>query len=533
MTSPLLAIDGLRVSIGGAEILKDVSFEVGAGEILGLVGASGSGKSMTALAVMDLLPAGAWIGGAVRLRGAVLETGNAAAMRSRRGRDLGMIFQEPMSALNPLMSIGKQVAETVRLHRPASRQEANRLAREALDAVGLSGEQGALDRLPYELSGGQRQRVAIAMAIVLSPALLIADEPTTALDVITQAQVLRMLKELARSRRMGLLFITHDLAVVSELTDRVAVLHEGRVVEQGATSALLHQPQDAYTRKLIAASQLSPKREGVRNVEDRQVLEASNIVREYPRKRRSLFRVPPPLRAVDGVSLRVQAGETVGLVGESGSGKSSFLKVVLALQRAQSGELRLLGEAFPCTSRVDMRRLRRAVQVVFQDPVSSFDGRWPVARIIAEPFHLLETAPTGAERRRRVAEVLEQVGLRPQDASRLPHEFSGGQRQRIAIARALVTQPALIAFDEAVSALDVLVRDQVLQLLADLAAREKLAYLFVTHDLHVIRAIADRIYVMQKGRIVEEGATEDVFNAPQNPYTRALIEATPTMNLGR
>ena len=532
MSSPLLAIDALRVSIGAAEILKDVSLEVGAGEIIGLVGASGSGKSMTALAVMDLLPAGALMAGAVRLRGDRLETGNAAAMRARRGRDIGMIFQEPMSALNPLMSIGAQVAETVRLHRPSSRRQANRLAREALDAVGLSGEQGALDRLPYELSGGQRQRVAIAMAIVLSPAVLIADEPTTALDVITQAQVLRLLKDLAHSRRMGLLFITHDLAVVSELTDRVAVLHEGRVVEQGATGALLNQPQDDYTRRLIAASRLSPKRDRVRSVEGRQVLEAGNIVREYPRKRRSLFRASMPLRAVDGVSLRVQAGETVGLVGESGSGKSSFLKVVLALQRAQSGELHLLGETFPCTSVADMRRLRRSVQVVFQDPVSSFDGRWPVERIIAEPFYLLDTTPTPAERRRRVDEVLEQVGLRPQDAVRLPHEFSGGQRQRIAIARALITQPALIAFDEAVSALDVLVRDQILQLLADLAAREKLAYLFVTHDLHVIRAIADRIYVMQNGRIVEEGATEDIFNAPQNPYTRALIEATPTIHLG-
>ena len=529
MTSPLLTIDGLKVSIGGAEILKDVSLEVGAGEILGLVGASGSGKSMTALAVMDLLPLGASMKGAVRLRGDILETGNAAAMRARRGRDIGMVFQEPMSALNPLMSIGAQVAETVRLHQPASREDANRRARAALDAVGLSGEQGALDRLPYELSGGQRQRVAIAMAIVLSPALLIADEPTTALDVITQAQVLRLLKDLAHSRRMGLLFITHDLAVVSEFTDRVAVLHEGRLVEQGATLTLLSQPQDAYTRKLITASRLSPKRERSRSPDARQVLEASNIVREYPRKRRALFRAPPPLRAVDGVSLRVQAGETVGLVGESGSGKSSFLKVVLALQRAQAGEMRLLGETFPSTSAADMRRLRRSVQVVFQDPVSSFDGRWPVERIIAEPFHLLDTVPTSAERRRRVDEVLEQVGLRSQDATRLPHEFSGGQRQRIAIARALITQPALIAFDEAVSALDVLVRDQILQLLADLADREKLAYLFVTHDLHVIRAIADRIYVMQKGRIVEEGATEDIFNAPQNAYTRALIEATPKL----
>jgi peptide/nickel transport system ATP-binding protein len=526
--TPVLSIDALQVSIGGADILKSVSLQIGAGEILGLVGASGSGKSMTALAVMQLLPAGALMSGRVRLQGGVLEPGNPAAMRAVRGRDISMVFQEPMSALNPLMTIGAQVAETVRLHKAVSRDEAMRQARDALDAVGLSGEQGALDRLPYELSGGQRQRVAIAMAIVLSPPLLIADEPTTALDVITQAQVLRLLKELAQSRRMGMLFITHDLAVVSQLTDRIAVLHEGRVVEQGATSAVLKQPVDPYTRRLLAASRLSPKRERL-GAATAQLLEARNIVREYPRKRRSLFRTPPPLRAVDGVSLRVHAGETVGLVGESGSGKSSLLKVILALQRAQAGEVRLMGEVFPSAEDSKMRRLRRAVHVVFQDPVSSFDGRWSVERIIAEPFHLLDTAPTGAERRRRVGEVLEQVGLRPQDAERLPHEFSGGQRQRIAIARALITQPALIAFDEPVSALDVLVRDQILQLLADLAASKKLAYLFVTHDLHVIRAIADRIYVMQQGRIVEEGATEDIFRTPQHAYTRALIAATPTL----
>jgi peptide/nickel transport system ATP-binding protein len=529
MTVPLLALDALSVAIRGIPVLKSVTLQLDAGEVLGLVGASGSGKSMTALAVMQLLPAGASRSGGVWLRGEALHTKNTIAMQAVRGLDVGMVFQEPMTALNPLMSIGAQVAETVRLHGKLSAGEAFKRAREALDAVGMSGEAGALDRLPYQLSGGQRQRVAIAMAIVLSPPLLIADEPTTALDVITQAQVLSLLKDLAQSRRMGMLFITHDLAVVSQITQRVAVMRHGEIVEQGATADVLRHPHHEYTQALVRTAASTPKRPRIPAIEHREVLTVNDVVKEYPRKRRSLFRSPPPLLAVDGVSLEVRAGETVGLVGESGSGKSTLLRVILALQSAQRGGVQLLGEDFPNAGGARMRRLRQAIQAVFQDPAGSFDGRWSVERIIEEPFYLMDTPPNAAERRRRVAEVLEQVGLQPQDAARLPHEFSGGQRQRIAIARALVTQPTLIVFDEAVSALDVLVRTQILQLLADLAARANLSYLFVTHDLHVVRAIADRVYVMQRGRIVEEGATEAIFNSPQSAYTRALIEATPRL----
>jgi peptide/nickel transport system ATP-binding protein len=528
MTAPLLQIDALNVAIRDTPLLNGVSLEIAAGEVLGLVGASGSGKSMTALAVLQLLPAGASMSGSVRLRGQALDQSPPAAMRAVRGRDIGMVFQEPMTALNPLMSIGAQVAETVRLHGKASADDARRLARAALDAVGLSGEQGAWERLPYELSGGQRQRVAIAIAIVLSPPLLIADEPTTALDVIAQAQILKLLKGLSESRGMGLLFITHDLAVLSQLAQRVAVMHQGEIVEQGATADVLLKPRHAYTQALLSASARAPRRVR-RPLDFREILQATGIVKEYPRRRRSLFHTPPPLRAVDHVSLKVHPGETVGLVGESGSGKSSLLKVILALQRAQQGSVLLLGEEFSINGGARLRHLRRAISVVFQDPVGSFDGRWSVERIIAEPLHLLDNALTPAERGRKVAEALEQVGLQPADAARLPHEFSGGQRQRIAIARALITQPALIAFDEAVSALDVLMRDQILKLLAGLAVRTNLAYLFVSHDLQVIRAIADRVYVMHQGRIVEEGATEVLFNAPRDPYTRALIEATPRL----
>ena len=365
------------------------------------------------------------------------------------------------------------------------------------------------------------------MAVVMSPPLLIADEPTTALDVITQAQVLRLLRELVRARNMGLVLVTHDLAVMAQLADRVAVMHEGEIVEQGATPELLRGPRHPYTAALLAAAALTPKRVA-RQVSSPAVLEACGIIRDYPRRRRSLWRAAAPLRAVDDVSLSVHAGETVGLVGESGSGKSSLLKVILALERSQTGQVRLLGEEFSSAAG-NLHRLRRAIQAVFQDPYGSFDPKWTVERLITEPFFLLNAPPQGAERRRRIAVVLEQVGLSAADAQRLPHEFSGGERQRIAIARALITEPAVIAFDEAVSALDVLLREQILELLAQLAERLNVAYLFVSHDLQVIRAIADRVYVMQQGRIVEEGSTESVFASPRHAYTQALIAATPKL----
>jgi peptide/nickel transport system ATP-binding protein len=526
---PLLEIDALSVSIGAAQIIKNLSLEVGAGEILGLVGASGSGKSMTALAVLQLLPANARQSGAVRLRGETLTTKTDAQLQAIRGRDVGIVFQEPMSALNPLMRIGDQVAETVRLHRSVSVAEARRLAREALDLVGLRGEQGALDRLPYELSGGQRQRVAIAMAVVLAPPLLIADEPTTALDVGTQAQVLRLLRELARTRNMGLILVSHDLAVVAQVTDRVAVMHQGEIVEQGATQQLLRHLQHPYGRALLAAAELKPRRTTAPPESAPTVLQVHDVVREYRRRRRSLWHAAAPLRAVDGVSLVIHAGETVGLVGESGSGKSSLLRVILALERPQAGEVHLLGDAFSSAAGASLRRLRRSIQVVFQDPYGSFDPLWSVERLISEPFFLLDSPPSAADRRRKIAAVLEQVGLSASDALRYPHEFSGGQRQRIAIARALITEPSVIAFDEAVSALDVLVRAQILELLGELAERLRLAYLFVSHDLNVVRSIADRVYVMQHGRIVEHGPTEAVFGEPNHAYTRALIAATPKL----
>jgi peptide/nickel transport system ATP-binding protein len=544
---PLLIVDALSVSIGGTRILKDVSLEVSSGEILGLVGASGAGKSLTALGVVRLLPPHAAMTGSVYWRGTDLVAMSEAQLQGIRGRDIGMVFQEPMTALDPLMCIGAQVAEAARLHGPVRAAEAREMARQALDSAGLRGAEGALERYPHELSGGQRQRVAIAMAIVLSPPLLIADEPTTALDAVTQAGVLTLLRELARARHMALILVSHDLAVISEVTDRIAVMHGGEIVERLATPDLLQQARHPYTKALLAAA-LGPKRvaRGAQTagvaapgaaagpaIPAAAVLEARAIVREYPRRRRSLWHRAPPLRAVDEVSLSVHSGETVGLVGESGSGKSSLLRTMLALDRPQAGEVRLLGEAFSSAAGATLRRLRRSIQVVLQDPYGSFDPLWRVERLIAEPFFSLDAPPSAAERRRKVAAALEQVGLAAVDAERYPREFSGGQRQRIAIARALITNPAVIAFDEAVSGLDILVRAQILELLAELGQRLKLAYLFVSHDLNVVRSIADRVYVMYRGRIVEEGLTATVFGSPQHAYTKSLIAAAPRFGLNR
>jgi len=540
MSARLLTVDSLGVTIGGAQILGNVSLKIASGEILGLVGASGSGKSMTALAIMRLLPRGARLTGSVQLGDVPLTTMSETQLQNVRGRDIGMIFQEPLTALNPLMRIGDQVAETIGLHRSASSLQRKALAREALDLAGLRGVQGALDRYPHELSGGGRQRVAIAIAAVLSPSLLIADEPTTALDVDTQAQVLRLLRDFASTRNMGVMLISHDLAVISQVTDRIAVMQGGEIVDEMATREL-SQARHPYTQALLAAARLHPKRAAPNAPSPGSpasgahaaavVLEARDIVREYPLRRRAFRRRAPPLRAVDGVSLCIHAGETVGLVGESGSGKSSLLRTILALDRPQAGEVRLLGEGFSTASGAALRRLRRSIQLVLQDPYGSFDPRWRVERLIAEPFFSLDVPPNTSERRLRVVRVLEQVGLSAADAARFPQEFSGGQRQRIAIARALILEPAVIAFDEAVSALDVLVRAQILELLAELAQRLNLAYLFVSHDLEVVRSIADRVYVMQQGRIVEHGPAAAVYAFPQHAYTKLLIAATPRIGV--
>ncbi|HVH03576.1 MAG TPA: dipeptide ABC transporter ATP-binding protein [Amaricoccus sp.] len=523
----LLAVDSVRVDIHGRPVLDGVSLAADAGQALGLVGESGSGKSMTALAVVRLLPHAARLGGRILLDGVDLTRLDEPAMCALRGREVGMIFQEPMTALNPLMTIGDQVAETVRVHAAAGRGEARAIAAATLGRVGLPPARFPLSRYPHELSGGQRQRVGIAMAIALRPKLLIADEPTTALDVTTQAAILALLRRLVDEDGMGLLLITHDLAVVAGLADRVAVMQGGRVVEAGPTRTVLHAMRHPYTRALAAAAVHRPARVA-RIGGGGPLLEVEGMAREY--RTGHLLGRHDTVRAVDGVSFTLRAGECVGLVGESGCGKSTLARAVLGLEPLQAGSVRIDGDAVRAGERMP-RSLRAKMQVVFQDPYGSFDPRHRVARLVAEPLHLLDEAPAGAARRAAVEKTLTDVGLAAPDADRFIHEFSGGQRQRIAIARALIIRPKLIVLDEAVSALDVRVRARVLDLLADLSDRFGLCYLFITHDLTVAHAITDRIMVMRAGKIVEEGPTARVFDAPRHPYTRELLAAVPMLEM--
>ncbi len=519
----MIAIERLTVDIHGAPILNEVSLRIAQGEVFGLVGESGSGKSMTALALMGLLPDGATAGGAVRLDGANLLEKSEAGWCAMRGNDIAMIFQEPMTALNPVQTIGAQVAETLTIHGTQDRRVALKIARDRLDRVGLS--HVGLDAYPHELSGGQRQRVCIAAAIALHPRLLIADEPTTALDVTTQAQILDLLRDLVAEENMGLLLITHDLAVVSGMADRIAVMRKGEIVETGPTAQVLTERRHAYTRALLAASAHAPDRAAASRPE--VLLEVEKVERTYPGRREG-FRRGPPVQAVDGVSFTLSEGESLGLVGESGCGKSTLTRAILGLDPVQAGDIRLFGQSIVPHM---PRALRAGIQVVFQDPYGSFNPRWRVERLVAEPFHLLDTPPTGSDRRDRVAEALSAVHLSPDDMEKYPHEFSGGQRQRIAIARALITRPRIIVLDEAVSALDVSVRARILDLLAELQGEFGLSYLFVSHDLTVVRAITDRVIVMQAGRFVETGDTRSVFDAPQHDYTQALLRAAPRLDL--
>ncbi len=518
----MIRLEQLSLSIGQMEILRRVNLDIAPGKITGLVGESGSGKSMTALAIMQLLPRGSRVDGRVMLEHSNILELSERDMCALRGNRIGMIFQEPMTALNPVKTIGEQVMETLLIHTSHSPTEAREIAREKLARVGLPEEKFPLSRYPHELSGGQRQRVCIAMAIALSPELLIADEPTTALDVTTQAQILDLLKGLVEDEGMSLLLITHDLAVVAGMADHVAVMKQGEIVEQGATEQLFRAMRHPYTRALFKASSHAPAR--APTARDEALLCVEGAVRDYALARTRLLGPAPKFRAVNKVSFTLRRGESLGLVGESGCGKSTLTRAILGLEPLQEGEIRAFGASvgpgFP-------NRLKAAIQVVFQDPYGSFNPRWKVARLVAEPLHLLGARPP--DWREQVARALADVGIEADGMERYIHEFSGGQRQRIAIARALILRPKIIILDEAVSALDVSVRAQVLDLLARLQGEYGLAYLFISHDLSVVRAITDRVLVMKAGEIVEEGATEAVFSAPRHPYTQELIKAAPVI----
>ncbi|MER9574397.1 dipeptide ABC transporter ATP-binding protein [Mesorhizobium sp. M0189] len=527
----LLEIDKLSLTIGSTRILRDIELSVAPGEVMGLVGESGSGKSMTALTVMQLLPWAAHTSGRITFDGIDILAASEDQMCALRGDDIGMVFQEPMTALNPVKTIGEQVAEGIRWHTRASRADAEERARKMLDRVGLPAAQFPLSRYPHELSGGQRQRVVIAIACALKPKLLIADEPTTALDVVLQAQILDLLRDLVAENRMGLLLISHDLAVVTEMADRITILRHGEVMEAGDTARTLSEQRHPYTRQLAQASMHLPARARTHDSGSaKPLLQVANVTRDYPGRRISLLKPAAPIRAVDDVSFSMAPGQSVALVGRSGCGKSTLARMVLALDKPTAGGIRFRGDTLTGKSEAELKPARRDMQVVFQDPYGSFDPRQKVERLVAEPLHVLEKKPAPAARREMVAHALHEVGLSPKDMDKYPHEFSGGQRQRLSIARAIITRPKLIVADEPVSALDVSIRAQILDLFAELNQKLGIAYLFITHDLTVARAITDEVMVMHDGKIVERGRTSEVLDHPQSEAAKALVAAAPDLH---
>jgi microcin C transport system ATP-binding protein len=522
--APLLLVEDLSVAFGGRRVVRGVSFAVRAGETVALVGESGSGKSVTALSVLRLLPAsGANPEGRVVLDGVEVLSADAAALRRLRGGIAGMVFQEPMTSLNPLHTVGRQVAEAVALHGgPGAGAALRERVLGLLRRAGLPNAAERIDAYPHQLSGGQRQRVMIAQALANDPKLLIADEPTTALDVTIQAQILELLADLKRRLSMAMLLITHDLQIVRRHADRVVVMRDGEAVEQGPVAEVFAAPRHAYTRMLLATeprgrpAPVPPDAPEVARAEDLRV--------HFPIRRGVLRRTVGHVRAVDGVSLSVREGETVGLVGESGSGKTTLGLALLRLEVSLGG-IRFEGRDIQPLSRRALRPLRRRMQVVFQDPYGSLSPRLTAGEIVGEGLEVHEPGLPRGDRARAVAAALEEVGLEPAMAERYPHEFSGGQRQRIAIARALVLKPRLVVLDEPTSALDVSVQAQVVDLLRGLQARHRLAYLFISHDLRVVRALAHRIVVLKDGVVVEEGEAEALTADPRQPYTRALMAA--------
>jgi microcin C transport system ATP-binding protein len=519
----LIEVKDLSVDFGSKRVVDRVSFTIERGETLALVGESGSGKSLTALSLLQLLPHGAAnTTGHIVLDGKSMIGAGERCLRSVRGGVAGMIFQEPMTSLNPLHRIGRQVAEAITLHRRIPREKVRARVIDALQQAGFPDAERRLDAFPHQLSGGQRQRVMIAMALANDPALLIADEPTTSLDVTIQAQILKLLADLKAAHSMALLMITHDLAIVRHFADRVAVMKDGKLVEVGSCGRTFTAPQHPYTRMLIAAEPKGRPRPLTARAET--LIDAQNLRVHFAISRGVLRRTVGVVKAVDGVSISVREGETVGLVGESGSGKSTMGFGMLRLVPA-AGDLHFEGWNLNALDKRALRRMRARMQIVFQDPYGSLSPRMHVGDIVAEGLTVHARRLSGAERAALVAEALEEVGLPTDSADRYPHEFSGGQRQRIAIARALVLKPRLVVLDEPTSALDRSVQAQIVDLLRELQVRHDIGYLFISHDLRVVRALAHRVVVLRHGAVVEQGPADVIFARPQHPYTRALMEA--------
>jgi microcin C transport system ATP-binding protein len=524
MTMPLLEIDRLSVRFGRSTVVDDLSLQVSAGEKFAIVGESGSGKSITALSVLRLVDA-AQTSGSIRFDGTELTQAGERVMRGIRGAQIGMIFQEPMTALNPLYTVGNQIAEVLELHLAMRPNAARARVLELLTRTGIPEPERRIDAYPHQLSGGQRQRAMIAMALACKPRLLIADEPTTALDVTVQAQILDLLTELQREMGLAILFITHDLNLVRRFADRVAVMERGRLVETGTTAEVFDRPQHAYTRHLLATR---PERDLQPVAPDAPALvRARNVDVDFP-VRTGWFRTRH-FRAVRQATLELRRGETLGIVGESGSGKTTLGMALLALQQA-SGEIEVAGTDVARADRAALRAMRRRIQVVLQDPFASLSPRLTVGQIVDEGLALHHPELSLGEREKTVLRMLDEVGLSDRHGvahvlQRYPHEFSGGQRQRIAIARAVVLEPEVLVLDEPTSALDASVQQQVLALLGELQRRHGMSYLFISHDLAVIRAMAHRVIVLKDGAIVEQGETLALFESPREPYTRELLAA--------
>ncbi len=525
--TPLLQIRDLGIAFRQNGVVttaaKGVTFDIAKGETLALVGESGSGKSVTALSVMKLLPQSAFHPtGEVIFKGKDLLKVSERELRAVRGNEISMVFQEPMSSLNPLHTIERQVAEVLKLHRGLGDRAARKRVLELFNEVGIRDAENRLGAYPHQLSGGQRQRVMIAMALANEPDLFIADEPTTALDVTVQAQILKLLADLQKRTGMALLFITHDLGIVRKFAQRVAVMTNGEIVEQGATERIFATPQHPYTRHLLAAE---PKGEPPPpNPSAPVVLEAKGLKVWFPIKRGFFRRTVDHVKAVDGVDVTVRSGQTLGVVGESGSGKTTLGLALLRLI-SSDGPIVFLGKAIDGRTFKEMRPLRKEMQVVFQDPYGSLSPRMSVGDIVGEGLKVHAPTISAGERDQRVARALTEVGLDAETRNRYPHEFSGGQRQRIAVARAMVLEPKFVMLDEPTSALDMSVQAQVVDLLRDLQKKRNLAYLFISHDLKVVKALADDIIVMRAGRVVEAGPSAEVFARPKTDYTRALMAA--------
>ena len=521
----LLDVSDLTVSFRQdgrvVQAVRGVSFTVAAGETVALVGESGSGKSVTALSAVGLLPDSAEITGSVGFEGAQMIGASETALRKVRGNDISFIFQEPMTSLNPLHTVEKQITEALALHQGLSGAPARARVLELMHKVGIREAESRLNAYPHQLSGGQRQRVMIAMALANGPRLLVADEPTTALDVTIQAQILELLAGLKHEEGMAMLFITHDLGIVRRVADRVCVMQQGEIVEQGPTDAVFSNPQHPYTQKLLAAE---PKGlpEPIRP-DAVTILETEGLRVWFPIQRGFLRRTVGHVKAVNDATIRLRAGETLGIVGESGSGKTTLALAIMRLIGAK-GVIRFKGQDIASWRADRLRPLRREMQIVFQDPYGSLSPRMTIEEIIAEGFGV-HGIPTGKDYRALVAEVMEEVGLDPAMMHRYPHEFSGGQRQRIAIARAMILRPGLLVLDEPTSALDMTVQVQIVDLLRALQRKYGLAYLFISHDLRVVRAMAHQVIVMKEGDVVEYGPSDAVFDAPATDYTRALMAA--------